>query len=404
MKATATRKRPHREAADATARTSRRVARKREARQVQVARSAEVAGLVAEGRFAEARAVFDSYILGEAGDPRVRLSPDPEAPPLQRPVFVCGLHRSGTTLLVDRLKARFDLAWLQNIRVPEAEGQFVQDVYPQEMPFGGPGSFAFAPQMRLRPVTDPTVARDKAARLAACWGGFARGGARLLEKSPSNIVRIGYLRSLFPDARFIVWTRDPRAVSLATQKWRRRADLGTLMLHWSTAYYAALDDLQDDCVIASYEAFCEDPDGELDRIGRFCELEERATPVPSQERFEEIRNSNDKYVAEFAPEALRIPGLPSWELFGYHLSGERRRQAEPAEGEPISAATTAEAPAPARKRQRKAAAATGKPASSAPARKAAATKEGAAQEASPRRARRRTTAAGEETEAVPGEV
>lgn len=319
-------------------RAAARLARKRDYRAALGEHIADAARLIAEGRFDEARRAFDASVRGEAGDPRVRLSPDPAAPLLQRPVFVCGLHRSGTTLLVDRLKARFDLAWLQNIRVPEAEGQFVQDVYPQEMPFGGPGSFAFAAQMRLRPVTDPDAARAQAQRLSACWGRFAAGGARLLEKSPSNIVRIGYLRSLFPDARFVVWTRDPRAVSLATQKWRPRSDLGTLMLHWSAAHYAALEDLHDDCILARYEDLCDDPEGELDRIGRFCELAERTAVLPSQERFEEIRNSNPKYVAEFPPEALRIPGLPSWELFGYQLGRERRRA-------PTDAVASIEAPA-----------------------------------------------------------
>lgn len=358
MKAAATRKRANRPAAEAAGGAGRRLARKRAARAEQSARGQDVARLIAEGRFDEARMLFDQMIRGEAGDPRARVNPDPSAPPLERPVFVCGLHRSGTTLLVDRLQARFDLASLQNIRVPEAEGQFVQDVYPQEMPFGGPGSFAFAPQMRLRPVADPEVAREMAARLSACWGGLAKGGARLLEKSPSNIVRMAYLRSLFPDARFIVWTRDPRAVSLATQKWRRRTDLVSLMQHWSTAYFAALEDLRDDCILARYEDFCDDPDGELERIGRFCGLEPRTTPLPAQERFEEIRNSNPKYVAEFPAEALRISGLPSWELFGYHPERGRRRAAREsvettAEVLPAGAAARA-----ARPRRRKARAAT----------------------------------------------
>lgn len=322
----------------------RRLARNREASLVLREGKRQIARLVAEGDFGGAQRKLDALASGPSGDPRARIRPTADAQPLVRPVFVCGLHRSGTTLLVDHLKAHFDLAWLQNIRVPEGEGQFVQDVYPQEKPFGGPGSFAFSPQMRLRPVADDATARRQADRLAACWGGFAAGGARLLEKSPSNITRIGYLRSLFPDARFIVWMRDPRAVSLATRKWSRRSDLSTLMQHWSTAYLAAFEDLADDCIIARYEDFCADPAGELERIARFCDLDRRATPLASQDRFEEIRNSNAKYLAEFPPQAQRIPGMAAWELYGYDLGGGAvAGGGEPDEGLPAGGDRAADA-------------------------------------------------------------
>ena len=302
--------------------SKRRMARNREARAVQADGTRQIAGLIAEGDFQDARRMFAHLVSGPTGDPRAKISAEADAPSLVRPIFVCGLHRSGTTLLVDHLKAHFELAWLQNIRVPEGEGQFVQDVYPQERPFGGPGSFALAPQMRLRGVSDEVSAREQADRLAACWGGHSGGGSRLLEKSPSNITRIAYLRSLFPDARFIVWMRDPRAVSLATRKWRKRTDLMTLMLHWNAAYLAAFEDLAEDCIIARYEDFCADPAGELERIASFCDLERREAPLPSQGRFEEVRNSNAKYVAEFPPQAQRIPGVAAWELFGYDLGAE----------------------------------------------------------------------------------
>jgi hypothetical protein len=270
------------------------------------------------GRFAEAQALIDRVGLDLLTDPRRQLAegPAPAAMP-ERLVFICGLHRSGTSLLEHHLSARYRVARLR-ARVPENEGQFLQDVFPLEQPYGGPGHFAFYPQMAFGPVADPAVARVRRDRLLASWAPWIDGeGGVLLEKSPPNVTRIGYLRSLFPGARFVVWTRDPRAVSCSTRKWTG-LPLPTLMMHWNAAYMHAIAALEDDCLLVGYETFCADPEGSLQRIAAFCELEPRTPPLALAPRFARIENGNPKYLSRFPPYRNRAK-IKAWELLGYTL-------------------------------------------------------------------------------------
>ena len=263
-----------------------------------------------------ARALVAAAAEGTAGDPRSHVTAGEPPPNWDRPVFVCGLHRSGTTLLTRFLESDYDVASLTGAKSIEGEGQFLQDVYPMERPYGGPGSFAFFRQMQLDPVTNARTAKATARRLMGQWGSHFRGGAVPLEKSPPNLVRIAYLRSLFPKARFVILTRDPRAVSMATRKWSK-SPLHELMLHWSVAHMVALRDMREDCHHLRYEDFCEDPAGHLSRIAEFCDLTPRAESSGPGRRFAEVSNSNGKYLAEWPGVTLDRLSVRPWEFFGY---------------------------------------------------------------------------------------
>lgn len=281
----------------------------------------KIHGLLREGRFSQARKALEHLGKSNLQVKRRRVrTQSADAVRLKRPVFICGLHRSGTTLLHDYLCAHYEVSFFQSAKVPENEGQFLQDVYIAERPFGGPGAFAFYPQMQFAPLKKPERARKTASRLLAQWGSWVKGESPvLLEKSPPNIVRIPYFRSLFPNARFIVWTRDPRAVSLSTRKWHN-LPVPQLMAHWNTAYMKAFQDLGEDCILARYEDFCEDPSGTANRIAAFCGLEKRSAPLPMAERFSAVKNSNAKYIANF-PTTYRTRNLVrAWEYFGYTFS------------------------------------------------------------------------------------
>ncbi|NDY92686.1 sulfotransferase family protein [Ideonella livida] len=274
--------------------------------------------LLREGRHAEFTARMAQLGLQEQRDHRCLLQPLPLQAAAPRMVFICGLHRSGTSMIERYLTAKFEAAALRAPGVPENEGQFLQDVYPVEFPYGGPGLFAFSAGMRPAPVADEALAQRQRERLLECWNGFATEPAPvLIEKSPPNITKIAYLRSLFPQARFVIWTRDPRAVSLATQKWSGTT-LEQLMMHWHTAYSLALADLGPDCMLMSYEAFCEDPPLALARLGDFLGLTLRRKHNQVPARFREVRNSNGKYLEQFPPMNLRLK-LAAWDLLGYEV-------------------------------------------------------------------------------------
>lgn len=229
-------------------------------------------------------------------------------------VFLCGLHRSGTTLLEQRLGALVAASVLR-APVPENEGQHLQDVFPIGRTHGGPGRFAFAPKMHLGPVDADTAARHRA-RLHACWTPWAVGGSDLLvEKSPPNLTRIPYLRSVFPGARFVVITRDPRVVAAATAKWSG-ASQAEMIFHWHVAHDAAHAALGPDCAVTSYEALCADPGAEVERLVDALGLPRRATPAPVDPRFETVENTNATYLADLTPIAV---GEGAWRHFGYDL-------------------------------------------------------------------------------------
>ena len=229
-------------------------------------------------------------------------------------IFICGLHRSGTTLLEQRLQAAFGVCSLEG-PVPENEGQHLQDVYPAAREYGGPGRFGFAPEM-VTAVPAPEDASRHRQRLLSCWTPFVKGdGDTLLEKSPPNLLKIPYLRAVFPGAKFIIMTRNPLAVAMATQKWTN-ATVEQMVHHWHVAHERAVKDSGPDCLRVRYEDFCEAPDAEIERIGTFCNLTPRPDAAPLDARFSAIKNSNAKYLDAAEPSNF---GDGVWTDFGYDL-------------------------------------------------------------------------------------
>ena len=270
--------------------------------------------LIRSGSCSQARAELEKIGVDLAGDLRKKLVVTPDFKP-RRMIFICGLHRSGTTLLEQSLQAEYSCSTLR-ARVPENEGQFLQNVYCDEWPFGGPGKFAFSQNMHGAPPRDEAVAREHEKRIRQAWEKWVHGDDDvLIEKSPPNITRIAYLRTVFPSSRFIVWTRDPRAVSLATAKWSKTS-YQELLVHWHAAYSAALIQLDDDCLVVRYEDFCEDSGAVLAKIAAYAGLSARPSPLPLPDRFSKVRNTNDAYLAKAPAHKVSIP-FRSWKSFGY---------------------------------------------------------------------------------------
>ncbi|MHC0052115.1 sulfotransferase family protein [Actibacterium sp. D379-3] len=230
-------------------------------------------------------------------------------------LFICGLHRSGTTLLEQMLSALYDVAVLRADAVPENEGQFLQDVYPRAGLHGGPGRFAFDRAMYPAPPPPDKAAALKQ-RLMCCWTPWIDGeGRSFVEKSPPNITKIGWLRAVFPGARFIIISRDPRAVAAATQKWSGLS-ISEMVLHWNAAYTAALDAAGDDCLFVTYESLCDDPMRVLNRLGAALSLPQREKALVLPGRFADIRNSNADYIAGMENNRY---GRGVWDELGYVL-------------------------------------------------------------------------------------
>lgn len=208
------------------------------------------------------------------------MTADTQLDPQKRPTaddgritFVGGLHRSGTSPLSRWLCSHPEISGLTDTGVPEDEGQHLQQVYPTAMHHGGPGRFAFDPSARL--TEDAAACSPGAAEtLIDAWAPYwDTSRERLLEKSPPNLVRLRFLRALFPNARFIVIVRHPAAVAMATQKWSGTS-IRSLIAHWVAAHEHLEADaaLVGRVALVRYEDLMAAPDQTMRALFAFLEV------------------------------------------------------------------------------------------------------------------------------------
>lgn len=188
-------------------------------------------------------------------------------------VFVCGLHRSGTSLLFKCLRDHPLLSGFNETEVPEDEGQHLQSVYPVARVFGGPGKFGFNPQSHLTEFSS-LVTNENREKLFKCWEKhWDTTKPFLLEKSPPNLISTRFLQAIFPNSFFIVLLRHPVAVSFATQKWSRTSTY-SLIKHWLVCHNMFNKDSKSlsNLFILKYEFFVNDPQYYLNEIYNFLGL------------------------------------------------------------------------------------------------------------------------------------
>jgi hypothetical protein len=241
------------------------------------------------------------------------LQPAAQARPGTRLVFLCGVHRSGKSLTEAHLHAHLPLARLQ-APVPDNEGQHLQDVYPGAYWNGGAGGFALSPVLRLG-VPGPGQAARLGDRLLRHWTPWiADTEGDLIEKSPPNLLNIPWLRALFPGARFVIVTRDPRRVLAETRGRSRASDL-EILTNWHAGYALALTAFDPaDCLVLRFEDLCTDPAAQIARVGTFLDLPARPAPLPLPPGQARLRPPAPAPVLNgIAP----FPG--AWDAFGYAL-------------------------------------------------------------------------------------
>src|SRR5437868_8499989 len=90
---------------------------------------------------------------------------------LRRYVFVCGLPRSGTSILGRNIARMEDCTGLHDTGVLEDEGRFLQNVYPTEDVCGGPGGFGFDSRAHLT-ETFALLSAEDTAKLRATWNNY----------------------------------------------------------------------------------------------------------------------------------------------------------------------------------------------------------------------------------------
>ena len=186
-------------------------------------------------------------------------------PQSARPLFICGMFRSGSTLAEQILAAHSRV-------VAGGELAFLPSLVRSELaPF--PATMATLSQPRLD---------ELAARYLEMLARLFPSGDLITDKRPDNFLYIGLIKRLFPDARIVHTVREPLdnclsiyflhldhgmsyALDLADiahyyVQYRR------LMAHWKQLYGADLFDLD-------YDALVREPRPALERLTQFCGLE-----------------------------------------------------------------------------------------------------------------------------------
>jgi hypothetical protein len=216
-------------------------------------------------------------------------------------VFICGLHRSGTSLLGRNIARLEDCTGFRKTGVLMDEGQLLQDVYPIDSEFHGPGRLGFDPRAHIT-ESSSLLTPANVARLQASWHShWDNSKAICVEKTPSNLLMTRFLQAAFPDSYFVVIRRHPVAASMATQGWKVNVTpLHSLFEHWLHCHNLFEQDKMhlEHLYELRYEDYVENPDRYHEEIAAFL-----GTRVPEPPREDEFR-----YVTQWPnPAGLRVP-------------------------------------------------------------------------------------------------
>jgi len=216
-------------------------------------------------------------------------------------VFVCGLHRSGTSVLGRNIARLENCTGFKNTGVLMDEGQRLQDVYPLAVEYGGAGRFGFDPRTH-RTETSDLLTPKNIARLRASWHKHWNSNKTIcVEKTPGNLLMTRFLQAAFPNSYFVVIRRHPVPVSMANQKWKINiTSLYSLFEHWLRCHEVFEEDRKylRHVYELKYEDYIENPGKYHGEIAAFL-----GTRIPEPPKEDKFRIVTDWY----NPTGLRVP-------------------------------------------------------------------------------------------------
>ncbi len=134
-------------------------------------------------------------------------------PRVDRPIFITGLGRSGTTILGLLLSLHRDVGFLNE---PKALWHVVDPRQDVNGNYGGA-----TPRYRLGAED---VSAEISLRAQRLFGRYLQvvGGQRVVDKYPELVFRIPYVRAIFPDARFVFIHRNGVDACQSIVQWSKR--------------------------------------------------------------------------------------------------------------------------------------------------------------------------------------
>lgn len=258
----------------------------------------------------ENRGLFETLLAKPV--PPVSGEPPGLAPDTATPIFIVGMHRSGTTLL-ESLLGRHD----------------------HVQPLGE--LYDFTNQMRAttdhhcRGVVDATVvARANVASLPEAGRGYLagvawrlKGKSHFTDKLPSNFLNIGFICQALPQAKILHLVRDPMETAFSNLRelfsganpysYDQRELLDyylqyrRLMSHWHRSFPGRILDVE-------YSALTRDPSSTLLSVLAFCGLSADSVPAGL---------GSGRAVATASAvqvrQAIRARDTPKWQPYAEHL-------------------------------------------------------------------------------------
>lgn len=253
----------------------------------------------------DTKALVDA-LLAMPGNPAGQTAPPLEANNAVTPIFIVGMHRSGTTLLEQMLDGHHQVRGLGELYDFTAQMRHVTDHH-------------------CRGVIDVTVVqRARAIDYAEVGRGYLKGIAwRLGEEShftdklPSNFLNVGFICQALPQARVLHMRRNPMDVCFSNLRelyhdanpysYDQR-ELGAfyrqydrLMTHWSVTYPGRILDVD-------YTDLVSNPADTLQSITRFCDLPFHAAMLDIEERKRGVSTASAVAVRQGITER----SIPKW--------------------------------------------------------------------------------------------
>jgi tetratricopeptide (TPR) repeat protein len=245
-------------------------------------------------------------------DSLIAAFPEPAAPTAEAgagPVFICGLFRSGSTLVEQILAGHSRVTGGGELGLVPGLARAISG-YPQAMATAGPEALE-----RLRGLY---------------LGGLktARPGADVVtDKRPDNFLHIGLIKAMFPDARIVHTVREPLDVILSNwflhldRSMAHALDLEDLahwhgqyerlMRHWKALYPDILD--------LDYDAMVVEPRPAIERLLGHCGLDWEEGVLDFHKAAAPVRTASVWQVRE--PLYRRSSGR--WRNYERHLDGVR---------------------------------------------------------------------------------
>ena len=247
---------------------------------------------------------FIDSLIAAFPEPAVAVA-DAGAPP----VFICGLFRSGSTLVEQIMAGHSRVTGGGELGLVPGLARAVAG-YPQALAGAGPEVFG---QLRDLYLGGLKTARPQADVVT--------------DKRPDNFLHIGLIKAMFPNARIVHTVREPLDVILSNwflhldRSMGHALDLGDLahwhgqyvrlMRHWKTLYPDILD--------LDYDALVVEPRPAIERLLAYCGLDWEAAVLDFHKAAAPVRTASVWQVRE--PLYQRSSGR--WRHYERHLDGVR---------------------------------------------------------------------------------